>query len=253
MRKVILSLIVLITCFCGSVAGQKKDHEQYFLFSLEPNITLGNRTFDHKAAQTYVKNKNVLGIGLNIGYQLEWDHLFTNARLFFLASRNAIDIDFASAGFNDSSAMKYSNGSYSFEYNSSVGLALNGGYKLHVSKSNSIYLGAGFQAAYALKQPKSNAVEVYTGNGTGNNMRNVYYELITHAPSLVAGANLFVNYDFYIGSAHLLTGVNYYFVPGQQIKGSYVAFSGMPSENSGTMEIRRSYLCVSLGIMTGRK
>jgi len=252
MRKVILCFIVFIICCCNQVTGQITKPRELFLFALEPNIGLGNRVFKGSNPQTNINSKNILGIGLSIGYQLEWDHFFTNARLGFNTFRNAVVMDFPASGINDSSRIQYEKSDYGFEYSSSIGLALNGGYKLKVFNGNALYLGIGLQSFYAVQTPATNGIDIYTGNGAGNNVRSVYYEQVTNKPSFTFGTEALINYAFYLGRARLLAGLRYVYVPVQQIKGNYIAYAGMPAEDKGTFEINRSYACFTLGIMTSR-
>lgn len=251
MKKVILYLIALV--ICGYTAsGQVKRPAELFLFALEPNIGMGNRAFSSTAPETYLGNKNILGIGLSVGYQLEWDHFFANARVCFNTYRNAIAIDLAASGFNDSSTVRYGKADYGFEYASSLGLALNAGYKRAVFNGNTLYLGAGINSFYALNSSTTNGIDLYTGNGLGRNTRSVYYEQIVNKPSFTFGTEAFVNYAFYLGRARLFAGLRYVYVPGQEIKGEYIAFAGMPAENMGTFQLNRSYASFTLGIMTSR-
>ncbi|MEO6831277.1 MAG: hypothetical protein ABI378_03375 [Chitinophagaceae bacterium] len=226
-----------------------------FFLSVEPNMMFADRKFsDYQTnKELYIKNKNALGVSINFGYQVERNHLFANLQTHFLLLRNAISIDYANSGINNYSEIKYSNDHYGYDYATAQGLNINGGYKLSIGKRSKLYLGLGAHMDFTFIYSSSHSVQLTTSDSGTGTFKSVYNEDVPDNQRLAFGGDAFATYSFQLGRATMFVGGHFSYTPGQTIKASFQSFTGTTAENSGTVELHRSYAGLTLGMFMGRK
>ena len=210
--------------------------------AIEPMYTLGNRDWNKVTTDNYLTARNVLGIGVRAGYEVDLNNnFFVDANIHFTNLNNGVTLNY------DNTEVKsdrfYGENTYMFTYYRGLGVTLSGGYRIKLNERHSFDIGAGLHGEVGMGSSGSSIQLADTLTPT-----LVYSEGTDDKAKFVWGIDGFLLLNFYIKNQRFFTGFHYSVSPGSKINGTFESMQGYPSNNNGSYKLSVSYVALSLGI-----